>query len=488
MGGTMIQFGEWLPDQPDYQNAGVVTATNVVPAANGYTSLRDFVAYSTDATDTIKGIYAGKSDTGDVKLFAGDSGRLYEFNSTDSGLDDISDTGGYSLNDSERWRFVQFGNQVIAAGGIGEELQEFTLGTSTDFAVLSTDAPKADFICVVRDFVWTGNIDEGSGRKPYRVYWSGFNDTTSWTSGTDQSDFQDIPDAGEIRGLVGGEYCTILMERAIVRATYSGLPLVFQFDKVETARGCSVSGSVCNVGHNVFYLSDDGFYMFNGQSSQPIGAEKVNRFFFDDADASHYDKMTATVDPEAQLAVWSYVSNSAQDESPDRLLIYNYALNRWSIANVKADLVAPFFTSAYTLEQLDQIASSLDDLPASMDSPLYKGGAYLFGGARGKKIFTFTGDPLDGTIETGETGLATGNHTIVTRAYPYHRGGTVTVEVGTRNLHSDAVSFTTPTAPNDDGFAPFRKQGRYHRARFNISGNWEFAQGMDIEARKVGRR
>lgn len=484
----MIQFGTWLPDQPDYQNAGVTTATNVIPAANGYTSIRDFVAYSGEATDTIKGIYAGKDDDGSVKLFAGDSARLYEFDGTDSSLDDISEAGGYSLSDSERWRFVQFGNQVIAAGGIGEELQEYTLGTSTDFAVLSTDAPKADFIAVVRDFVWTGNVDDGSGRKPYRVYWSGFNDTTSWTSGTDQSDFQDIPDAGAILGIVGGEFCTILMERAIVRATYVGLPLVFQFDKVETARGCSVSGSVCNVGHNVFYLSDDGFYMFNGQSSQPIGAEKVNRFFEQDADASQFDKMTSAVDPQKQIAVWSYVSNSAQDETPDRLMIYNYALDRWSIANIRADLVSPFFTSGYTLEQLDNIASSLDALPASLDSRLYKGGGFLFGGALGKKINTFSGDPLDGTIETGETGLATGKHTIVTRAYPYHEGGTVTVEVGTRNLHSDAVSYSTATAPNDDGFAPFRKQGRYHRARFNITGNWDFAQGLDVEAREVGRR
>lgn len=484
----MIQFGEWLPDQPDYMNSGVVTATNVVPAASGYTSVRDFVAYSGEATDTILGIYAGKSDTGDVKLFAGDNGRLYEFDSTDSSLDDISDTGGYSLTDGERWRFVQFGNQVIAAGGIGEELQEFTLGTSTAFATLSTDAPKADFICVVRDFVWTGNIDEGSGRKPYRVYWSGFNDTTSWTSGTDQSDFQDIPDAGAITGMVGGEYCTILMERAIVRATYSGLPLVFQFDKVETARGCQVAGSVCNIGHTVFYLSDDGFYAFNGQQSTPIGAEKVNRFFFDDFDASQSDKMTATVDPEEQLAVWSYVSNSAQDSTPDRILIYNYAINRWSIANVRADLVSPLFTSGYTLEQLDNISSSIDTLPASLDSKLYKGGGFLFGGALGKKIHTFTGDPLNAIIETAEAGLATGKHTMVTRAYPYHRGGSVTVEIGTRNLHSDTVSFTSAVAPNDDGFCPFRKQGRYHRARFNITGQWEFAQGLDVEAREVGRR
>ena len=192
--------------------------------------------------------------------------------------------------------------------------------------------------------------------------------------------------------------------------------------------------------------------------------------------------MTSSVDPQNQIAVWSYVSNGSLDDEPDKLLIYNYALGQWSIANVSAGLIAPFYTPGYTLEQLDNINASLDALPASLDSPLYKGGQYLFGGALGKKIFTFSGDPLTGLIETGETGLATGRQTIVTRAYPYHEGGSVTVQIGTRGLHSDDVTFTTAQSPSADGFAPFRAQGRYHRARMNISGNWSFAQGMDIDA------
>lgn len=484
----MITFGEWLPDQPDYMNAGVTEAINVVPAYNGYRSLNEFVSYSSSASDTILGIFSAKDATGNVKLFAGDSDRLYLFNQTGSALDDVSAAGGYSLTSGERWRFIKFGEDVIAAGGVAEELQLFNLTTASAFGVLSTDAPKADFIAAVRDFVWTANIDEGSGRVPYRCYWSGFNDITSWTSGVGQSDFQDIPDAGSITGLVGGEYATILMERAIVRATYTGPPLIWQFDKVETARGCQVPGSVCNIGHMVFYLSDDGFYSFDGSRSQPIGAEKINRWFFDDFNFGYKNKMTSVVDPQNQLAIWSYVSNSAIDDTPDRLLIFNYALNRWSIANVRADLVAPFFTAGYTLENLDQISASLDALPASLDSALYKGGQYLFGGALADKIYAFSGDPLEGTIVTGETGISTGRHTIITRAYPYHEGGTVTVSIGLRGTHTDTVAYTAAGAPNAAGFVPFRAQDRYHRAKMVLSGQWSYAQGMDIEAREVGRR
>ncbi len=215
---------------------------------------------------------------------------------------------------------------------------------------------------------------------------------------------------------------------------------------------------------------------------------KNKSFFFDDFNFGYKDKMTSVVDPQNQLAIWSYVSNSSKDDTPDRLLVFNYALNRWSIANVKADLVAPFFTAAYTLESLDQINASLDGLPASLDSALYKGGQYLFGGALGSKIHAFSGDPLEATIVTGETGLAMGNHNIVTRIYPYHEGGSVELSVGLRGTHTDLVSYTAGGTTNAAGFVPFRAQDRYHRAKMVLTGQWSYAQGMDIEARKVGRR
>jgi hypothetical protein len=246
---------------------------------------------------------------------------------------------------------------------------------------------------------------------------------------------------------------------------------------------------VCNIGHNIFYLSDDGFYMFDGARSQPIGAEKVDRFFLEeDFNFSYKDKMTSTVDPQNQLAVWSYVSNSSLDSQPDRLLIFNYALNRWSLVKVKNDLVAPFFTAGYSLEQLDNINTSLDALPASLDSALYKGGQYLFGGANGAKIAAFSGDPMEGTIVTGEAAIKVGNHSIVTRIYPYHEGGSVNLSVGLRGTPTDTVNFQNGGATNTSGFVPFRAHDRYHRVKMVLSGLWSYAHGVDVDVRPVGRR
>ena len=41
----MIDFGEWLPDQPELNSKGLTVATNVIPAARGYRSLRGLTFY-----------------------------------------------------------------------------------------------------------------------------------------------------------------------------------------------------------------------------------------------------------------------------------------------------------------------------------------------------------------------------------------------------------------------------------------------------------
>lgn len=486
----MIPFGEWLPDQPDHMNQGLITATNVIPAAGGYRATKDVATMSNSASDTLRGIYSAKDNDGNIKLFAGDSGRLYQFNKGTNNLDDISKVGGYDLTGAERWRFIQFGDYVIAAGGTGEELQSWQLGTSTVWANLSTAAPKADFIAVVRDFVWTANIDEGSGRKATRVKWSAFSDATSWTAGTNQSDYQDLPDAGQITGLVGGEYATVLCERAIFRATYTGLPLVFQFDKVESVRGCRLAGSVCNYGHMVFYLADNGFHMFDGQRATPIGHERVDKFFESDFNAAYKNNVSAAVDPLNQVAVWSYPSQSSLTGQPDRLLIYNYTLNRWSLAKVSVDYIAPFFSTGYTVDDLDSLSATIDGLTIQLDSPSLRGGEFFFGGAVGDKLASFTGASLIPEIVTGEMNIHVGKHSVVTRVYPYYEGVECSVYTGTRNTMAGnpAPTFTPFSAVGLDGYAVFRADGRYHRFKFTYDDFFEFAQGFDVEASEVGRR
>lgn len=486
----MIDFAEWMPDQPETGGNNVTVAKNVIPMGRGYRSIHGFTAVSNAANAAIKGIFAGKDNDGNVTLFAGDATKLYKYNSANNNLVDSSVSGGYSLGGGDRWRFVQFGDKVIAASGVSNVLQTYQLGVDSAFSNLAGSPPRAKFMAVVRDQIWLANINDGTDNYPYRTQWSALNDETGWTVGTNQSDFQDIPDAGAITGLVGGEHAVILMERAIAVAQYVGSPLIYQIDRVETSRGCKYAGSVANIGSSVFYISDDGFYAFDGGKSSPIGAEKVNRWWLDDFDASHADKMSAAVDPINQVVCWSYVSNDSTDGEPDKMIIYHYGLGRWSLAHVQAELIAPFFTSGLTMDALDNISATVDGLTGALDN-LYRGGSFVFGGAYNSKIYSFGGTVLEGEIVTSEQALAPSRHSVVTRTVPNFEigsSGSVTMAVGYRDRQDDPVVYSSAEALTDEGFCQHRAQARFHRFKMKLTGDWQKAFGVDVEGRPLGRR
>ena len=84
-----------------------------------------------------------------------------------------------------------------------------------------------------------------------------------------------IPDAGNITGLVGGDFGVVLLERGIARMQYVGSPLIFTFDMVEIHTGAIYQTLYQHLRlTQIFYLASDGFFMFNGERSIPIGVER----------------------------------------------------------------------------------------------------------------------------------------------------------------------------------------------------------------------
>jgi len=192
--------------------------------------------------------------------------------------------------------------------------------------------------------------------------------------------------------------------------------------------------------------------------------------------------------------VWSYTSGSSNDDNPDRLLIYNYALDRWSYAELDCELISSFMTINYTLEELDSISNSIDGLPASLDSAIYIGGQFIFGGAKDKKIHTFSGINKQALIETADLDTGNGRTSIITNVIPYveiAQGTTpdISAQVSTRNRQVDSDSFGSTSSLNSNGYCNIRSnQGRYHKVRLNVSGTWKYIQGVELEAKTTGKR
>lgn len=469
-----ITFGEWLPDQPGVVGA-LQDAKNVIAQTVGYGPFPGLVDYSASASENLTSFVTGEFGT-TRNIFAGGNTKLFKFDNTDLSMDNVSKTGGYT--GTQPWKFTQFGKVVIAANG-AEKLQAWTLGTSTQFADLAAAAPVASYVSVVRDFVVAANI---SGH-PNRVQWSDINDETDWTSGpTSQSDYQDIPDGGNIVGITGGEFGLVLLDEAIVRMSYIGAPFFFQFDTISRSLGCYEAGSVAQYGPLTFFLSDDGFYVCDGQSVKPIGAEKVDRWFFDDLDPANVSKMSSAIDPVRKVVAWSY-PNTRTGQS---ILMYNWQVQRWTYADTTANFISSMATFEVTLEGLDLYSASLDALDTSLDSRIWLGGKFVFAGLQGAKIVSFTGESTAANIETGD--FVAGQNSVVRLARPQVDNGSASVAAASRDRLDDVISFGTSSAADSDNRVSLRSFGKYHRLRVIPSGDWTTMVGVDVDTVQAGRR
>ena len=470
-----IKFGEWLPDQPGVSGA-VTDAKNCYPVSNGYAPFRSEANYSDDAAQALLITFAGKF-SGATTLFAAGATQIYKFDSTDASLDAATTTGYTAV---EGWDVTQFGQKIILANG-QDKLQAWTLNSSTNFADLAAAAPAAKFVSVVKDFVVAANVTSGEENK---VYWSDINDETDWTPGAaSQSDFQVMPDGGDITGLAGGEYGIIFLERAIYRMTYAGSPFFFQFDAISRSLGCISNGSIAQYGGLTYFLADDGFYLCDGQSVKQIGAEKVNRWFFNNAIPSQIPSgMSATVDPINKLIIWKFEGTFGRK----LLLIYSVDLDRWSYADTTATSIAYVLTPSATLEQVDNYNSSIDALDIPLDSRVFAGGQLLFAGVAGSKIISFSGQPKTAQITTGDIG---GTQSTVMLAKPLVDSGSASVSVASRDLLSEQVEFYTDVPADSENRVSLRSNGKFHRLRLTPTGaNWSTAVGMDVTIVGQGNR
>lgn len=493
-----IPFAEWLPDNPDLSGAAT-EALNVYPrTATSYGSLGTVVEYSNALSGRCLGAASIRvTDSGVIHNFAGTADKLYKISGDTYG--DVSKSGGYSLSDGERWQFAQYGDRVIAAA-MGEPLQVWDLATSpTAFADLAATAPQARHISVIRDFVMVGNTwDSTNGYRPSRVWWSGIDAPASWpTPATQaaynaQSDFQELPSGGWVQaivGAIGGLDGAIFCESSLFTVNYAGSPNIFTFNEIERGRGTPAPDSVVNTGRMAAYLSEDGFYVFNGASSTAIGTGKIDKWFWSKVDQNYLSFVVGVADPINKLVMWAFPDGNA-GSTCNNLIIWNWELNRWSHGEINCEAIFSLRTLGYTLESLSAKYSDLDALPFSLDSRIWTGGRPALGVFNtSHKLGFLTGASLAATITTGEFD-GDGRRVFISGVRPIIDGGNPTVSIGSRDSLRDSLNYSFATQPEADGICPQRVSTRYARARITTQAGdkWTHAMGVEPVYTVEGRR
>jgi hypothetical protein len=484
-----IPFGEWLPDQPEHLNPGANIATNVYYALNSYKRFPSLVNYSSNniGADS-RGAGSFRDNAGNVYNFVAKNTDIYQLD----GGTFTSRKGSLTGTNTDYWTFTQFGNYVIASNGV-DVPQYYLMGTSTNFANLSsigTDVPNFKVSGVIRDFLVTGNQSSNQNR----IQWSGINDITTWTPGTKQADLQDLPGSGgEIVHITSGEIGYVFRQNQIIRMDYVGGATVFRLSVISPNRGAVYGRTVAQDNRRVFFYADDGFFEVNGDTIQAIGAEKVNRFFDLDLNKAFADRICAAVDPFNQLALWLYPSSNNTSNTSgicDRIIIYNYATKKWSLANANASTIFSQFVGAYTVELMDIISENLENINIALDTDFWSGGQLLLGAIDNNyKAAIFSGTANEGEIETSEIELYPGFRSNIQSIRPIV-DAEATVTIKTRDKLADNVTESASVNMNTNGINPVRQSGRYVKVNVKTpSGvNWSDAQGIDLIATKAGLR
>ena len=481
-------LANWAPDQGEIGAGGLRDARNVVPVARHYEPFYDAVE-SGEAIDLrARGLAGYRDQATSVHIYAGDAAKLYERNS-DGSWTDRSGPGGYTATDSTRWRSAQFGDRAIFVNG-QEPPQYIEMSSGSAFADLPGSPGVAQHIAQYSEFLFLGN----TGSSGAELKWCSIGDSDVWTANVNQANAQVFPDGGEIRGLIGGnESLIIFQEKTIRRALYVGPPLIHQIQPIEEERGCAASGSIARVGRRIFFLAEDGFYQLTDAGAQSIGTQFVDAWFQADAQRDFYYRMSAVIDPYRKLYLCAYASVNSSSGQPDSIIIFNWAVNRWSYARLDCDLLFPILTQSVTLEDLDAIYGSIDDIPLSLDDPLFAGGVITLGMmSPGRKLATFSGAPLEAVFTTDDILLADNQIMEIQEVAPIGDCASAYVSVAGRMNPQTTLSAYSTERPlhAHTGRAPVRKSWRWARIKNRIpaGASWTKMEAMEISMIPAGDR
>src|SRR5689334_7905055 len=366
----LIPFGDYRPDVTDHDQSSTGAVLNALPRGDGYGPFPAFAAYSAALAGPCRGFFKAIKTDGSIAIFAATSTRLYQLNNTNQTWTDVSKGGslgsGYSaLSSTDQWQFVQFINYVIAVQANAPP-QFFDLTSSAAFADLAGSPPQARYAAVVGSFV----VLSGLVNNPYRVQWSALGDPTGWIAGVNSSSFQDLPDGGIVRGVAGGEFGNIFQDTAIRRLVYApGSPVIFQIERISDDRGLYAPYSLIRSGDRIFFLGPQGFQQMDPAGyPAPIGKEKVNRTFLADLDTGNLQLVIGASDPRNNRVFWAYKSTNGAAGLFDKLVCYDYVLQRFAPLAVGGEFLGSLSQPGLTLESIDSISSSLDALIPSLDS------------------------------------------------------------------------------------------------------------------------
>lgn len=490
---SAVEFGEWLPDMPELDNPGAVEALNVIPGEGGYVPFKQL--------SPIDGLTLPEKAVSGIRLYnRGDDAQLYVGTLTGLYTKQAAAmakvyTTPFTLFYENMWQFTQFGQYIV---GLHPQVHPVVgdVGAGTPFTPLGGSPPIAAVGGRVGDFLVLGNLfsedDPDDPRQPQRIRWSGFNNIEApWiTDPATQADFNDMPsEGGAVMGITGREFGSVFQARNISRMSYVGLPTVFDIETVETARGAISSGCIVDIGAAVFFIAEDGFFIWNGTNSTPIGDNKVNRYFFRQLNWKKRALIQGAVDYVNNAIVWAFPTDDTG--ALKEIITYSYKENKFThtILTIEALINAtPFGVS------LDELVGNLDtDYPLTFDDAFWTDGRSTLGAFDTDHTFgLFNGANMEATIDTTESTGPDSLRVFVNSARPIidiNAPASTISTIRRDQLIGGSLIIDDPVGQEITGECSVFSDARYTRFRVGVPAGtaWQHARGVQVFRKATGR-
>jgi hypothetical protein len=489
----MLPFGALEKDRAGLDTGLLTIARNCFPNTIGWGPMPSLAEAGVAALPSAcLGMGFARTKTGSYQAYAGTATKLYRLVS--GAWADYTRTvgGNYTTVAGNYWQFAQYDSKFVAVNGTdANQIIDIDAG-ATSFSAQGGSPPVARYVWTVGDFLF---LADANNRR--RFLCSGFNDPEFWTIGSNLCDEFIIPDGGSIAGPGRlGSYGLILQDGGAARRLISveGDPnIAWRLEEIQGIKSAVNGYSTIAANGMFFYLAEDGPYSLSiDGSNTPIGSHRISEEFLANCDQARIEQFIGFADPYTSRVYWAYYS-SPSATTFDRLLGYDFLLDRLFFVEINAQMWGPIIMPGQSLEDLTATFPSLDAMTISLDARQFQGGRPTLAAINSSgKLALLSGSNATATLRLSGTHLVPGMRALLTEVDPIGEWGdaSVSLRIGKRENSGQTSTWVGPFTPSTaTGIIYTRASARIHELELTIAGDgWTFAQALSTTEKPDGKR
>ena len=479
-----IQPLSWMPDADPTTPGVIVEASNFIPTERGYApdfSMATSQRFPVTLPDRVFSADATFLTSGAAMCLFGTATNLYVADGPTLTL--RSRAAPYvTINAGFAWRFATFmtfsGTFVLATNAIND-MQVTSNVSTTNFSDLA-GAPRANTICVQRNFVI--GADFVTGAWPYNDGWwcCGQEDHTTWTPdiATQAARGRLTVTPGTIIRLVPFQDTVIAFKFASTyRGIYTGPTAnTWSFPLLSKSIGLISHDAVAEADGVLYWMGTAGFYRYAGTQPERLRGSPWNT-------VKNLIRGLNTVrcvwDPVRRVVRW-YVGSPALSDGKAYGFAYHVDTGRWGsfLDNSNCAFSMPA-DRVPTVDGYDQFV--IDPIEWTTFAPV---GVI---DATTNALMTYSGAPGASSFTSGDIGDDDSVTALMRARIRFQRAPTTSAMTNYHRMDLGDALTTGVTQSRSSGKYDISQSARWHRATFLQTGRYE-VMGYSVNPAPAGKR